>query len=169
MQNSQAKFRSFSERDSLFHSFNNSPLTLHYSPATTILNENPDKFQRTTHLNLKIATRKTIKINNQLQKSRELSPVKISNKLVVSKLSNWLIFLLKDCLFNHRVFIRPRRSDNSPATTQISLAKFCLFPERASLFHNNSLVTLHCSPATTVLNENPAPSVNKLMQSEDYE
>ena len=38
--NSPAKFRSFSERASLFH--NNSPATLHYSPATTILNENPE-------------------------------------------------------------------------------------------------------------------------------
>ena len=39
MQNFQAKFRSFSERASLFH--NNSPATLHYSPAATVLNENP--------------------------------------------------------------------------------------------------------------------------------
>ena len=37
MQNSPSKFRSFSERALLFH--NNSPATLHYSPATTILNE----------------------------------------------------------------------------------------------------------------------------------
>ena len=40
-----------------------------------------------------------------------------------------------------RVFIRHRRSQNSPA-------KFCSFPEGALLFHNNSPVTLHCSPAT---------------------
>ena len=38
-QNSPAKFRSFPERALLFH--NNSPVTLHYSPATTILNEIP--------------------------------------------------------------------------------------------------------------------------------
>ena len=46
-----------------------------------------------------------------------------------------------------REFIRHRRSQNSPATTQNSPAKFRLFPERASLFHNNSPVTLYCSPA----------------------
>ena len=46
--------------------------------------------------------------------------------------------------------------ENSPSTTQNSLAKFCLFPERALLFHNNSPATLHCSPATTIFNENPA-------------
>ena len=49
-----------------------------------------------------------------------------------------------------------RRSENSPSTTQNSPAKFRSFPERALLFHNNSPVTLHCSPATTILNENPA-------------
>ena len=37
MQNSPAKFRSFPERAKLLH--NNSPVTLRYSPATTILNE----------------------------------------------------------------------------------------------------------------------------------
>ena len=40
MQNYPAKFRSFPERALLFH--NNSPVTLHYSRATTILNEIPD-------------------------------------------------------------------------------------------------------------------------------
>ena len=45
--------------------------------------------------------------------------------------------------------------ENSPSTRKNFLAKFHLFPERASLFHNNSTVTLHCSPATTILNENP--------------
>ena len=52
-----------------------------------------------------------------------------------------------------RVFIRHRRSENSLSTLQNSPAKFCLFPERALLFHNNSPATLHCSPATTILNE----------------
>ena len=32
----------------------------------------------------------------------------------------------------------------------------CSFPEGTSLFHNTSPVTLHYSPATTILNENPA-------------
>ena len=54
------------------------------------------------------------------------------------------------------MFIRCRRSENSPATTQNSPAKFRAFSERASLFHNNSPATLHYSPATTILNENPA-------------
>ena len=48
-----------------------------------------------------------------------------------------------------RVFIGQRRSENSPA-------KFCLFPERAWPFHNNPPVTLQYSPATLILNENPA-------------
>ena len=58
-----------------------------------------------------------------------------------------------------RVFIRHRRSENSPSTAQNSPGKFHSFPERALLFHNNySPITLHCSPAicTTILNENPA-------------
>ena len=38
---------------------------------------------------------------------------------------------------------------------QNSAAKFLSFPEKASLFHNNSPVTSHLSPATTILNENP--------------
>ena len=38
-----------------------------------------------------------------------------------------------------RVFIRHRRSKNSPATTQNSPDKFCLFPVRALLFHNSPL------------------------------
>ena len=54
------------------------------------------------------------------------------------------------------VFIRHQRSENSPSTRQNSLAKFHPFPERALLFHNNSPATLLCSPATTILNENPA-------------
>ena len=53
------------------------------------------------------------------------------------------------------MFIRCRRSENSPATTQNSSANFRSFSERASLFHNNSSATLHYSPATTILNENP--------------
>ena len=53
------------------------------------------------------------------------------------------------------MFIRHRRSENSPATTQNYPAKFRLFPERALVFHNNSPVTLHCSPATTILDKNP--------------
>ena len=53
-----------------------------------------------------------------------------------------------------RVFIRHRRSENSLATAHYSPAKFCLFPERALLFHNNSPVTLHYSPVTKILNEN---------------
>ena len=61
-------------------------------------------------------------------------------------------------LYIHRVFIRYRRSENSPSTTVYTefSAKFCSFPERALLFHNNSPATLLCSPATTILNENPA-------------
>ena len=41
-----------------------------------------------------------------------------------------------------RVFItcRHRRLENSPATTQNSPAKFHSLPERALLFHNNSLL-----------------------------
>ena len=47
-----------------------------------------------------------------------------------------------------RVFIRCRRSENSPA-------KFRSFSERALLSaHNNSPATLHYSAATTILNEN---------------
>ena len=60
------------------------------------------------------------------------------------------------------MFIRHRRSENSPSTTQNSPATFRFFPERASLFHNNSPATLHCSPATTILNENPARGLNKV-------
>ena len=51
------------------------------------------------------------------------------------------------------MFIRRQRSENSPATTQNSLAKFRSFSERALLFHNNSPATLHYSHATTILNE----------------
>ena len=47
-----------------------------------------------------------------------------------------------------------RRSENSPATTQISPAKFCLFPERALPFHNNPPLTLQYSPVIPILNEN---------------
>ena len=55
------------------------------------------------------------------------------------------------------MFIRHRGLENSLPTTKNSPAKFSLFPERALLFHNNSPATLHCtcSPATTILNENP--------------
>ena len=59
------------------------------------------------------------------------------------------------------VFIRHRRSENSPATIQNSPAKFRSFPERALLFHNNSPVTLHYSPATTILNEIPDGTATK--------
>ena len=61
-------------------------------------------------------------------------------------------------MHSERVFIRHRRLENSPATAHNSPAKFCSFPERVLLFHNNSPVTLHYSPATTILNENPAVS-----------
>ena len=50
-----------------------------------------------------------------------------------------------------RVFIGHRRSEKIPATTQNSPAKFRSFPERALLFHNNSSVTLHYSPALQFL------------------
>ena len=59
-----------------------------------------------------------------------------------------------------RVFIRHRRSENSPATMQNSPAKFGSFSERASLFHNNSPATLYYSPATTIFNENPDIDIN---------
>ena len=51
-----------------------------------------------------------------------------------------------------RVFIRHWRSENCPSITHNSPAIFHLFPERALLFHNNSPVTLHYSPGTTILN-----------------
>ena len=57
--------------------------------------------------------------------------------------------------FSCRVFIRHQRSENSLSTTQNSATKFHSFLERALLFHNNSPATLHCSSATTILNENP--------------
>ena len=56
-------------------------------------------------------------------------------------------------LLHCRVFIRHQRLENYPATMQNS--KCCSFSERALPFHNNSPVTLHYSPATTVLSENP--------------
>ena len=52
--------------------------------------------------------------------------------------------------------IRHPRSENFPATTQNSQAKFCLFPERALPFHYNPPVTLQYSPATPIHIENPA-------------
>ena len=55
-----------------------------------------------------------------------------------------------------RVFIRHRRLKNSLVTTQNSPDKFCLFPVRVLPFHNNSPVTFQYSPATPILNENPA-------------
>ena len=42
----------------------------------------------------------------------------------------------------HRVFIRHWRLENSPSTTQNSPAKFCSFPEKALLFHNNNNILL---------------------------
>ena len=65
------------------------------------------------------------------------------------------------------MFIRHRNNlENSLSTTQNSPAKFRLFPERvpqrALLFHNNSPATLHCSPFTTILNENPVHCTRKL-------
>ena len=65
------------------------------------------------------------------------------------------LYLLQTYVNNIRVFIRHQRSENSPATTQNLLAKFCLFLERGLSFHNNPPVTLQYSPATPILNENP--------------
>ena len=50
-----------------------------------------------------------------------------------------------------RVFIRHWTLENSLATTQNSLAKFCLFPERALCFDYNPPVTLQDSPATPII------------------
>lgn len=55
------------------------------------------------------------------------------------------------------MFIRHQGSENSPATTQNSLAKICLFPERALAFHNHPPVI--CCILTLIkllINENPA-------------
>ena len=60
-----------------------------------------------------------------------------------------------------REFIRHQRSENSLATTQNWPAKFCLFPERALLFHNNSPLALHYSPAARILKENPGEVSNR--------
>ena len=60
-----------------------------------------------------------------------------------------------NCLNRQDVHNRHRRSENSPAITKNSAAKFRSFPERALVFHNNSPVTLHSSPTITILNENP--------------
>ena len=49
-QNSPAKFYLFPERALPFH--NNPPVTLQYSPATPILNENPGFFRNNTPYNL---------------------------------------------------------------------------------------------------------------------
>ena len=54
-----------------------------------------------------------------------------------------------------RVFIRHWRSENSLATTQNSLAKVCLFPDRALPFHNSPPVTFQYSPVSPILNETP--------------
>ena len=54
-----------------------------------------------------------------------------------------------------RVFIRRRRSKNSSATTQNSVAKFCLFPDRTLPFHDDPPVTLQYSPVSPILNETP--------------
>ena len=59
--------------------------------------------------------------------------------------------------------IRHQTSENSPATTQNSLAKFCMFPERALPFHNIPPVTLQYSPATPVLNENPVLDLSNIV------
>ena len=48
-----------------------------------------------------------------------------------------------------------RFMENSAAATQYSPAKFCLFRDRASPFHNNPPVTLQYSAATPIPNENP--------------
>ena len=53
------------------------------------------------------------------------------------------------------MFIKHWRSENSSATTQNSLAKFCLFPDRALSFHDNRPVTLQYSPVSPILNETP--------------
>ena len=60
------------------------------------------------------------------------------------------LFLIPTSYLNTGCSFRHRRSENSPATMQNSPAKFHSFPKRASLFDNNSPVTLHCSPATTL-------------------
>ena len=76
-------------------------------------------------------------------------------------MANWLVaifhggkMMIKQPI--NRVFIRHRILESSLATKQNSLAKFCLFLERALPFHNNPPVTLQYSPATPILNENPA-------------
>ena len=75
---------------------------------------------------------------------------------IILKGSSKFIFLASEMTnFIFRVFIRHWGLENSPATTQNSPAKFRLFPKRALPFHNNSPVTLHYSPATTILNEIP--------------
>ena len=53
------------------------------------------------------------------------------------------------------MFIRHQRSQNSPLTTQNSLAKFCLFPDRALPVHINPPVTFQYSPISPILNETP--------------
>ena len=52
-----------------------------------------------------------------------------------------------------RVFTRQSRLENSPATTQNFLAKFCLFAERPLPFHNNPSVTLQYSLVTPILGD----------------
>ena len=64
------------------------------------------------------------------------------------------------------MFIRHRRLEKSLATTQNSLAKFWLFPERALPFHNNP--PLQYSPATPVLNENPVISIVRFVLKDVY-
>ena len=61
------------------------------------------------------------------------------------------------------MFIRHRRSENSPATTQNLPAKFCLCPERALPFHDDPPVTSQYSPATRILNGNLGGYVNVLI------
>ena len=49
-----------------------------------------------------------------------------------------------------RAYDRHQRSKNYLATTQNSLAKFCLFPERALPFHHSPSVTLQYSSAIPI-------------------
>ena len=81
--------------------------------------------------------------------------------LVLTLALNYLVFpiysklvLPKAGMTSSRVFIRHRRLENSPPTTQNLPAKFCLCPERALPFHDNPPFTLQYSPATRILNRN---------------
>ena len=76
----------------------------------------------------------------------------------------WMVMNKKDSYY--RVFIRHRRLEKSLASKQNSLAKFCLFPERALPLHNNP--PLQYSPATPILNENPAISIVSFVLKDVY-